>query len=69
MSNIFITRETVASARNTLPPAHLSSKDVMEVKVTAEDGEQAIVEFERIHAVAGDGKPIWSWEAMTCWKT
>ena len=68
MSNIFITSETIDQARSTLPPAHLSSRDVIEVKVMAEDGNPAMVEFERVPSQTGNRTPAWSWEAMLCWK-
>jgi hypothetical protein len=68
MNNVFISSETVANARNALPPAHLSSNDVIEIQVIAQDGKPAMIEFERIRSRAGDGKTVWSWEAMTCWQ-
>ena len=68
MSKVFITRETVALARSTLPAPQLSSRDVIAVQVMAEDGKPAMIEFERVHAQAGEGNTTWSWEAMTCWQ-
>jgi hypothetical protein len=68
MSKVFITSDTVAKARNTLPLAHLSLRDVIDVQVIAADGNPAMIEFERVQVQAGDGKTAWSWEAMTCWQ-
>lgn len=67
MSRVFITSETVSSARMTLPLAHLASNDVMEVEVISRDGSPAMIEFERIRTFDENGQSCWSWEATTCW--
>ena len=67
VSRVFITKETVAGARMTLPLAHLASYDVMEVEVTSVDGSPAMIEFERIRTFDESGQSCWSWEATTCW--
>ena len=68
MSKVFITCETVALARGTLPAPQSSSRDLIAVQVIAEDGKPAMIEFERVHVQAGEGNTTWSWEAMTCWQ-
>jgi hypothetical protein len=69
MKQIFITRETVLSARLTLPPAHIAPCDVMDVEVLSVAGEPATIEFERILIYHDNGETEWSWEAMTCWSS
>ena len=67
MTRVFITKETVADASMTLPPAHLASYHVMEVEVRSADGSPAMIEFERIRTFDDSGQSCWSWEATTCW--
>jgi hypothetical protein len=67
MSHVVISREIVASARMSLPPAHSASYNVMDIEVMSADGQPAVIEFERIPVRHEDGDIEWSWEAMTCW--
>ena len=67
ISRVFISKETVADARMTLPLAHLASYDVMQVKVMSANGSPAMIEFERIRTLGESGQSCWSWEATTCW--
>jgi hypothetical protein len=67
ISRVFITKETVADARMTLPLPHLASYDVMEVEVTSVDGSPAMIEFERIRTQDEEQEAMWTWEAITCW--
>jgi hypothetical protein len=67
MSRVSISREIVASARMSLPPAASTAYNVMDVEVTSSDGQPAMIEFERIPIRREDGTEEWSWEAMTCW--
>jgi hypothetical protein len=69
ISRVFITKETVANARMTLPPARLACYDVMEVEVMSVDRSPAMIEFERIRIFDESGQSCWSWEATTCWAT
>ena len=67
ISRGFISKETVADARMTLPLAHLASYYVMQVKVMSANGSPAMIEFERIRTLGESGQSCWSWEATTCW--
>ena len=67
ISRVFISKETVADARMTLPLAHLASYDVMEVEVTSVDGSPAMIEFERIRTQDEGQEALWTWESITCW--
>lgn len=67
MSRLFITSETVSSARMTLPPARLASYEVMQVEVMSVDGSPAMIEFERIRMQDEGQDACWTWEAITCW--
>lgn len=67
MSRVFITSETVSSARMTLPPPELAHYDVMDVEIISVDGSPAMIEFERIRIQHEDEQFSWSWEATTCW--
>jgi hypothetical protein len=67
MSHLVISSEIVAGARMSLPPAHSTTYNVMDIEVLAADGQPAVIEFERIPVRHEDGGVEWSWEAMTCW--
>ncbi len=68
-AKVFINKETVMAACQSLPPALSARRDVMEVDVTAADGRAATIEFYRYFLTDEAGNTAWRWEATTCWET
>jgi hypothetical protein len=65
---VFINKETVLAACQSLPSAQSATRNVMEVDVLAADGRRATVEFYRYFVTNEDGNTAWQWEATTCWQ-
>lgn len=68
MNRLPISKETVFSARSSLPRASDAVQGVMEVDVLSDDGRTAAIEFQRFQILDDSGSLTWSWEAVTCWE-